>query len=371
MEGGRMKNKILHIDCDAFYASCEELRRPDLKEKPLAVGGLSNKSVITTANYPARKYGVRSAMPVFMAREKCPNLIILPVDRKYYKEKSMEVFEIVKKYAHVFEQVSIDEAYIEIDEDSFRKNISFIKYYKNKYRIKNMSAKLLALSLQEEIFQRTGINVSIGLSYNKFLAKLASDRNKPHGFKEISFEDMPEILEDLPISKVHGIGKKTEVRLKNIGIYKISDLMRLDQDFLYENFGKNGLYIYQVIRGRDKRKVQATSVRKSMARETTFRENTNDKKILYSYLDILARELESDLAAKNIQGKTINIKIKSEDFKTQTKSLTLQEPIHSYQDIYDLSKDLLDQIQENKYLRLIGISLSNLSDRKFNQLSFI
>lgn len=346
-----MINNILHIDCDAFYASCEELRNPSLKDKPLAVGGLTNKSIITTANYEARKYGIHSAMPVFMAKERCSDLILIPVDRKYYMEKSEEVFSLVKTYAKVFEQVSIDEAYIEIDHQD------------NPY--------LLAKAIQKEVYKKTGIGISIGISYNKFLAKLASDWNKPMGLKEIKKENLDFILPNLPIEKVHGLGRKTCQVLKSFGIYKVSDLLKLDKEFLEERFGKNGTYIYNVIRGVDERKVEAKTKRKSIASERTFKENTNNKDILYSYLEKLAESLEEDLDSKNIQGKTVNIKIKNDKFQTHTKSLTLQEPIYKAEDISFIAKKLLDGIFEGDYLRLIGISLSKLSKRDLNQLTFI
>lgn len=344
-------NNILHIDCDAFYASCEELRNPKLKNKAIAVGGLSNKSVITTANYNARKYGIHSAMPVFIAKEKCPDLIIIPVDRKFYIDKSREVFSIVKAYAKIFEQVSIDEAYIQID------NVDKVEIF--------------AKNLQEEILKKTGIGISIGISYNKFLAKISSDWNKPHGIKTISKEDIPDILLDLKISKVHGIGKKGVDKLENIGIYKISDLLKLEKDFLIDLFGKNGSYIYNVIRGIDNRQVSPRSLRKSIARETTFNKNTKDKNKLYNYLLKLSQYLEKDLEIKNLQAKTVNIKVKYDNFQNHTKSLTLQEPIYKKDEIYKISKDLLDSIYDDKYIRLIGISLSKLSSKGLNQLSFI
>ncbi|MDD7305827.1 MAG: DNA polymerase IV [Peptoniphilaceae bacterium] len=346
-----MINNIMHIDCDAFYASCEELRNPHLKAHPMAVGGLSNKSIITTANYKARKFGICSAMPVFMAKEKCRDLIIVPVDRKYYIKKSREIFAIVKTYARVFEQVSIDEAYIEINSID------------NPYK--------LAQNLQQEVLKKTGIGISIGISYNKFLAKLGSDWNKPRGIKEIKRQDLDKILPNLPISKVHGLGKKTCLDLESFGIYKISDLLKLDKDFLEERFGKNGSYIYQVIRGVDKRKVKPRQNRKSIARETTFKENTKDKEILFAYLDDLAIDLEEDLKAKNIQARTVNIKIKYDDFSSHTKSLTLQEPLYKACDISSVAKNLFNEIFDKKSLRLIGISLSKLSNKDTSQLSFI
>lgn len=344
-------NNILHIDCDAFYASCEEIRNPKLKSFPVAVGGLSNKSIITTANYKAREFGLHSAMPVFMAKELCPNLILIAVDHPYYREKSMEVFDIIKKYAKDFEQVSIDEAYLLID---------------------SPNPKDLAIEIQKEVLLKTKINVSIGISYNKFLAKLASDWNKPHGIKEISRKDIPEILLDLKISKVHGLGSHGVDKLHNIGIYTIDDLMKLNEEFLIDLFGKHGSYIYNVIRGVDNREVNPTRERKSLGRERTFKENTNNINILNQYLKEISEKIENDLAKKDLQGKTVNIKLKNSNFKTITRAVTLQEPIYKKEDIYEISKDLLKDIyKKGEYIRLIGIFLSKLSSRNSNQLTFL
>lgn len=343
-------NNILHIDCDAFYASCEEIRNPKLKNFPVAVGGLTNKSIITTANYKARKFGIHSAMPVFMAKELCPNLILIPVDHPYYRKKSEEVFNIIKKYAVNFEQVSIDEAYL---------------------RIENQNPFALAKKIQNEVFIKTQINVSIGISYNKFLAKLASDWNKPHGIKEISRKDVPEILLDLDIKKVQGLGSHGVEKLKKIGIYTIKDLLRLDKDFLIGLFGKHGSYIYGVIRGEDDREINPSRQRKSLGRERTFRENTNDINILKQYLREISEKVENDLEKKDLQGKTVNLKLKNSDFKTITRATTLQEPIYKREDIYKSASELLNEVYKNEYIRLIGISLSKLSNRNSNQLSFL
>ena len=313
-------NNILHIDCDAFYASCEELRNPRLKNFPLAVGGLSNKSIITTANYKAREYGIHSAMPVFMAKELCPDLILLKVDHPYYRKKSKEVFDIIRDYAISFEQVSIDEAYLQVAS-------------KDPYK--------LAETIQNEVFDKTQINVSIGISYNKFLAKLASDWNKPHGIKEISEEDLPDILLDLDIKKVHGLGSHGVAKLRKIGIYTIRDLMKLDQEFLIGLFGKHGTYIYNVIRGIDDREINPTRQRKSLGRERTFANNTNDINILNDYLLEISEKIESDLASKDLQGKTVNLKLKNADFKTITRAITLQEPVYKKEEIYRAASDLL------------------------------
>lgn len=341
---------IIHIDCDAFYASCEEIRNPKLKNIPMAVGGLSNKSIITTANYKARKFGIHSAMPVFMAKSLCPDLFMVGVDHPYYREKSKEVFAIIKKYAHLFEQVSIDEAYIQIDlEDP----INFAK------------------NLQKEVLDKTQIPISIGISYNKFLAKLASDWNKPFGIKYIGKDDVDQILPNLAVGKVHGIGKKSTKKLNDIGIYKVSDLLKLDLNFLEELFGKNGSYVYGVIRGIDPRPVNPTRDRKSIGKERTFKENTKDPDLLKSYLRKISELIEIEMVKKEIQGKTISIKLKNADFKNKNRSITLQEPIYKKEDIYREAAMLFDQTFRGEEVRLIGISLSNLSQKNIDQLSFL
>ena len=341
---------IFHLDCDAFYASCEELRNPKLKNLPLAVGGLSNKSILTTANYEARKYGLHSAMPVFMAKQLCPDLILLPVDHKYYREKSKEVFSIIKSFSKLMEQVSIDEAYIVIE---------------------TRNPLTRAKILQDKVFRKTGISISVGISYNKFLAKLASDWKKPHGITMISHEDLDKFLPEIPVNKVHGIGKKTSEKLNKIGIYKVKDLLKLDKDYLLDNFGKQGAYIYQVIRGVDNRSVNPYRVRKSIGKERTFGQNTKDKKILNSYLKNLSELIEDEMQIKDIQAKTVNIKIKDENFQSRSKAITLQEPIYRASDIYREAKNLLDELYKGENLRLIGMSLSKLSKRDLNQLSFL
>ena len=341
---------ILHIDCDAFYASCEEIRNPKLKNKPMAVGGLTNKSIITTANYEARKFGIHSAMPVFIARDLCPNLILVKVDHPFYREKSQEVFDLVKIHARLFEQVSIDEAYIEADLDN---PLTFAK------------------NLQEEILDKTQIPISIGISYNKFLAKLGSDWNKPYGIKYIGKDDLDQILPELPVGKVHGIGRRATEKLNRIGVYKVADLLKLDKVFLEGLFGKSGDYIYNVIRGIDHRPVNPTRDRKSIGKERTFRQNTNDPKVLKEYLRRISDLIEIEMIKKDIQAKTVSIKLKDENFKNQTRSITLQEPIFQADDIYEEAVNLLDEAFKGEYIRLIGISLSNLSDRDVNQLTFL
>lgn len=337
---------IFHIDMDAFYASCEELKNPELKNFPIAVGGTFRRSIITTANYKARQFGIKSAMPVFIAQNLCPKLKILPLDRPFYIDKSNQVFEIIKKYSPTFERVSIDECYIQIE---------------------CLDPLLIAKQIKNDIKNITGLTASVGISYNKFLSKLASDWNKPDGLKMIKREEL-HILHDLDIIKVNGIGKKTVAKLNSFGIYKIRDLLKLDRSFLYDMFGLSGNYIYDVIRGIDNRKIETDRKRKSIGEENTFDTNTNDIEILKDNLKEIASSLSQQMKDKNIVGKTINLKIKTDNFITHTKSLTLNDSTNDFDTIRIHSEKLLEIIYDGKNLRLIGISLSNLSTDNYKQI---
>ncbi|MGO1580730.1 MAG: DNA polymerase IV [Peptoniphilaceae bacterium] len=345
-----MRNNIIHMDIDAFYASVEELDNPKFIGKALVVGGLSDSSIVTIANYQARKYGIHSAMPIFMAKSLCPNLQIAPMRRKRYLEKSQEVFSIVKDYSKIIEKVSIDECYIDISK-SLKEPMDIINSMKN--RIK----------------KETGLTISVGLSYNKFLAKLASDWNKPNGVKVISKEDIPNILLGLDIKKVHGLGHKSQERLRNIGINTIEDLMGLEEDFLCELFGKMGSEIFNRIRGIDNRKVSPNRIRKSLEVERTF-DATRDTKILKSYLEDYSLELENDLKNKNIGFKTLSLKFKSWDFVISSHSKTYYNTLTEYKEILDRAIFLFEENYKVEKLRLMGLSASNLVDLDKIQLSF-
>lgn len=341
---------ILHIDMDAFYASVEEVDNPSLRGKPLIVGGSSRHGIVTTANYEARKYGIHSAMPIFIAKQMCPNVVIVPTRMERYKDISRKVFTILNKFTDILEQVSIDEAYLDISNiDGDKREICF--------------------EIKKEVYRQTGLTLSMGLSYNKFLAKLASDWNKPDGIKVIRSDMVPEIFLPLSIKKVHGIGNKTSKKLNDIGIYKVEDLIGLSKQFLVELMGKQGVEIYYRIRGHDNRKIETERERKSLGTETTFDIATREKKILQKYLYKFSLEISNELKAKNIQGKTIILKIKDEYFRSKTRSKTLDYDIYSFDDIYTLSNMLLNEIDIDKKIRLMGVTISNLSNLDKIQLS--
>ncbi|WP_071026368.1 DNA polymerase IV [Peptoniphilus raoultii] len=341
--------EILHVDLDAFYASCEELDYPALKGKPLVVAGRSERSIITTANYEARKFGIHSAMPIFMAKKLCDHLIIMPMRRGRYLQKSQEVFEILSSYTDIIEKVSIDESYL----DMTGKNLD-LKYLK---------------AMQNNILKKSGLNVSIGLSFNKFLAKLASDWNKPRGIKIINKEEVPEILMDLDIRKIHGIGKKSEERLRNIGINKVRDLYLLNEEFLTEFFGKLGTDLYNRIRGIDEREVTVHRERKSIGTESTFT-STDNKKIIESYIEKFAGELSENLYRKNICGYTLTIKLKDENFKIRTRSRTFDTVLFERDEILKAGLNLLREFYGGEKIRLVGLTMSNLVDLYAHQITF-
>ncbi|QZY54217.1 DNA polymerase IV [Crassaminicella profunda] len=346
-----MRN-IIHVDLDAFFASVEQRDHPELKGKPVIVGGQSNRGVVCTCSYEARKYGVSSAMPGFMAKKKCPHGIFLPVRMKRYKEVSREVFTIFYEVTDRVEPLSIDEAYLDVTDLDKKPTI-------------------IANYIKEEVMKRTGLTLSIGISYNKFLAKLASDWNKPDGLKVIKKEMLPDILKPLPIRAVYGIGKKSAKKLNNIGIFTIEDLLKLPKAYLMDYHGKQGLEIYDRIRGIDYRGVEPRRERKSIGRETTFKEDTQDRDCLREYLKQFSKEISNIMGMKKVLAKTITVKMKTSDFENHTKSRTIHEYIYSSEEIYNIASDILDEVKMNKAIRLIGLTVSNFSDQKTEQLSFL
>lgn len=341
---------ILHVDIDAFYASVEEIDDPSIKGKPVVVGGKSDHGIVTTANYEARKYNIHSAMPMFMAKNLCDNLIIKPMRRPRYLEKSKEVFDILKTYSSKIEKVSIDESYLDITGLGYNNDIIY--------------------KLQQEVFDKTKLTVSIGLSYNKFLAKLASDWNKPCGIKIITKDNIPDILLPLDINKVHGIGRKSENKLKSLGINKVSDLYELPESFLTELFKKKGEEIYDRIRGIDNREVETNVTRKSLGTETTF-EITSSRDILKNYLKDFSEEISEDLIYKEISGYTLTLKLKNENFKTKTRSKTYLSPIYDACDIYNKGIEIFDETYTGEKIRLIGLTVSKLENINIRQLNFL
>ncbi|MDM8311615.1 DNA polymerase-4 [Clostridium cadaveris] len=346
-----MDRTIMHIDMDAFFASVEVMDNPRLKGQPIIVGGTSQRGVVATCSYEARKYGVRSAMPVFKARELCPNGIFLPTRHYRYSEVSKYIFSIYNEVTPYVEPLSIDEAYLDISH--LKENpIDIAKYIKGK------------------IYRTTSLTLSVGISYNKFLAKLASDWNKPNGLKIITKYMVPEILFPLPVSKVYGLGKKSVSKLNNIGIFTVEELYNLSYDMFIELFGKSGVDIYYRIRGIDDRLVETIRERKSVGRETTLKNDTSDKEELKKYILCFSEEIERTLNIKNLSGKTITLKIKTSSFENHTRSKTLYKYICDKEDIYKEAEEILEGLNFQENIRLIGLSISSLEEKTLEQMSF-
>ncbi|WBW99355.1 DNA polymerase IV [Oceanirhabdus sp. W0125-5] len=347
-----MERIILHVDMDAFFAAVEVLDNPGIKNKPVIVGGTSSRGVVATCSYEARAFGVHSAMPIFKARALCPNGIYIPPRHWRYKEISNEIFKILYRFTDIIEPLSIDEAYLDI---------SHLK--ENPIEV----ASKIKKNIKEEI----GLNISIGISYNKFLAKLASDWNKPNGLKVIKKEEMPKILFPLNIRKVYGIGAKSAEKLFKIGVQTVEDLYNLPIELYKNYFGKSGEDIYWRIRGRDERRVTIKRERKSYGKETTFADDICDKTQLWNIISGYSDQISFMLKSKNLYGKTVTIKYKTINFETHTRSKTVEEYFNENDEIKEISREIFDSIEFNEAIRLIGVTVSNLSNKKnFEQLNF-
>ena len=338
--------KIIHVDMDAFYASVEQLDNPELKGKPIAVGGNAERGVVAAASYEARKYGVRSAMSSVLAKRKCPDLIFVYPRFDRYKEVSQTIRQIFLEYSDLVEPLSLDEAFIDVTEN--KKNID--------------SANDIAREIRQKIFDKTGLTASAGISINKFTAKIASDINKPNGQKTIHPTEVLKFLERLPIKKFFGVGAATAKKMNEWGIYTGYDLKQHTKDFLITNFGKSGTHFYNIVRGIQHSKVQPNRIRKSVGAERTFSQNITSESFMLEKLDDIANELEKRLIKSNNSGKTVTIKIKFSDFTQITRSKTQDKLLQSKASFFPLIEELLYQEEFKKSVRLLGISITNLNE---------
>ncbi len=336
--------KIIHIDMDAFFASVEQHDHPELKGKPVAVGG-EHRGVVAAASYEARKFGVRSAMSSKLAKEKCPHLIFVPSRFNRYKEVSKQIHEIFHQYTDLVEPLSLDEAYLDVTE--------------NKMGIE--SANEIAKEIRQKIFETTGLTASAGISVNKFLAKVASDINKPNGQKTIHPDKMIEFLEQLPIEKFYGVGKVTANKMHQLHLYKGIDVKKKSLEDLTRYFGKSGLYFYNVVRGIYKGEVRPNRIQKSVAVEQTFWDDLYDDEEIDQNLKLLSEDLERRLAKNEIKGKTLTLKIKYKDFSVFTRSTTQQFYFENAADLFSTGQKLWQLRPYDKPVRLLGLSLSNLN----------
>ena len=342
------QRKIIHVDMDAFYASVEQMDNPALKGRPLAVGGAEKRGVVSAASYEARKFGVRSAMSGYLAKKNCPDLIFVPPRFERYKEISLKIRNIFFDYTDLVEPLSLDEAYLDVTTN----------------KKGNPSASLIAEEIRQRIFNEVGLTASAGISINKFLAKVASDYNKPNGQKTVNPEEVISFLENLEIRKFYGVGKVTADKMYHLGIFTGKDLKQKSVEFLRENFGKSGDYYYHVVRGIHNSEVKPNRIPKSVGAERTFDENLSSEIFMLQRLENIATELEKRLKKSKISGKTVTLKIKYSDFTLQTRSKTLPYYIADKSLILETTKELLYQEKLENSVRLLGISLSNLNTEK-------
>jgi DNA polymerase-4 len=349
--------KIIHIDMDAFYASVEQRDNPELKGKPVIVGGNpKSRGVVAACSYEARKFGIHSAMAASWAYKLCPDAVFLRPRFDAYSVVSAQIRELFHEYTDFVEPLSLDEAYLDVTGN--KKGIT--------------SATQIAQEIKKKIYERTGLTASAGVSFNKFLAKIASDFNKPDGLTVVTPEKADEFIDKLPIRKFFGIGKATEKRMHDIGIKTGADLKKMSRDELIHNFGKAGNYFYNIAHGNDERPVNAHRIRKSIGKETTLSKDINDKEEIISILEQIALKLENMVKEQNIKGKTVTLKIKYYDFQSITRSVTHEEPAVEATAIMKHIKALLDKTEAGrKKVRLLGITISNFTDNDYKNIKWI
>ena len=337
--------KIIHVDMDAFYASVEQMDNPYLRGKPVAVGGGETRGVVAAASYEARKFGVRSAISGYLAKKNCPELIFVKPRFDRYKEISNKIRKIFYEYTDLVEPLSLDEAYLDVTQN----------------KKGNPSATLIAQEIRKCIYNEVGLTASAGISINKFVAKIASDYNKPNGQKTVNPDEVVAFLEELPIRKFYGVGKVTTEKMYQLGIFTGFDLKNKSEEFLEKHFGKSGSFYFNVVRGIHNSEVKPERIAKSVAAEHTFNENLSSEIFMLEKLERIAEELEKRLKKYNIAGKTITLKIKYSDFTLQTRSKTLPYFISDKALLLETSKELLFQERMKDSVRLLGISLNNLN----------
>jgi DNA polymerase-4 len=337
--------KIIHIDMDAFYASVEQMDNPALRGKPIAVGGSENRGVVSAASYEARKFGVRSAISGVLAKKYCPDLIFVPPRFDRYKEISRQIHKIFQDYTDLIEPLSLDEAYLDVTVN----------------KKGNPSASLLAQEIRMRIFNEVGLTASAGISVNKFIAKIASDYNKPNGQKTVNPDEIISFLEQLSIGKFYGVGKVTTEKMYQLGIFTGVDLKNKSLEFLEKHFGKSGSFFYNVVRGIHNSEVKSNRITKSVAAEHTFDVNLTSEIFMSEQLEKIATTLERRLKKYQISGKTVTLKIKYSDFSQQTRSKTLPYFISDKGLIFETVKELLYQERMKDSVRLLGIAMGNLN----------
>lgn len=338
--------QIAHIDCDAFYASVEKRDRPELRDEALIIGHSGGRGVVTTACYNARRFGVHSAMPMFKALRDCPDAVVLPPDMAKYKRVSAQIREIFLAVTSEIEPLSLDEAYLDLSHDN---------------RLSDASAAAAAAHVAGRVEREVGITVSVGLSCNKFLAKLASDMNKPRGFSIIGQAEASGLLAPMPIRKIQGVGAATARQLEEAGIATIGDLQAISESELITRFGRFGRRLAQYAHGRDDRKVTSHRATKSISAETTFRVDTGSLEKLREVCRPMCKRVAEQLKRKGLAGGTVVLKLKTSDFRTLTRNRRLPSPTQRPDVLFENAETLLAKETDGRLFRLIGVGVSGLS----------
>ncbi|MGC7871150.1 DNA polymerase IV [Desulfosporosinus sp. SYSU MS00001] len=346
--------KLIHVDMDAFYASVEQRDDPTLLGKPVVVGGKPNsRSVVSTASYEARKFGIHSAMPMAEAYRRCPQAIFLPVNMSNYKKVSLQIREIFLTYTPLVEPLSLDEAFLDVTGSTSLFG----------------SVDSIAWQIKQRIKEELGLTASVGIAWNKFLAKLASDLQKPDGFVFVQPDKIQEFLDPLSIERLWGVGQRTSEQLHKLNIKTIKDLRYLELGYLIQKFGVLGNQLYQLARGIDERTVEPERAIKSIGRETTFSVDVTDRDALETTLLELAVDVGRRLRKEGLKGKTVTLKLRYDDFKTVSRSQTLDQATDLDEKIFQEARVLLRNVSLKGSIRLLGVTINNLSSKCENQLS--
>src|SRR5579863_301791 len=352
-EPGNSLRKIIHIDMDAFYASVEQRDNPELKGKPIIVGGSpeGRGGVVATASYEARKYGVRSAMPSKTALRLCPAAIFIKPRFAAYKDVSEKIRAIFHRYTDLVEPLSLDEAYLDVTND--KPGVG--------------SAIDIAKQIRQAIREELQLTASAGVSVNKFVAKMASDINKPDGLTFIGPSAVEAFMEKLPVEKFHGVGKVTAEKMKSMGLHTGADLKKLTKNEMIKQFGKTGHFYYNIVRGIDDRAVEPHRETKSISAEDTFPYDLTDSEEMYKAIDELAATVSRRARQNDMKGRTVTLKIKYADFKQITRNLSLSEAVDDPETISATARKLLDGTEPgDKFIRLLGVGISNFSGQSTN-----
>lgn len=348
------QRKIIHIDMDAFFASIEQRDHPEWQGRPLAVGSPTPRSVIAAASYEARRYGVCSAMPALTAMRLCPHLVFALPRFEVYGQVSRQIMQIFREYTDLVEPLSLDEAFLDVT-----------TCYRG-----TMTATQIAQEIKNKIKEQTGLTASAGVSYNKFLAKIASDYRKPDGLYVIRPSEGEAFVAQLPIERFFGVGRATLVRMHELGIKTGLDLRSMGAEALVHYFGRRGLELYQNAFGVDLRPVVAHYERQSIGTEVTLKADTCDREILFGVLDDLAQELLERLESKHFEGNTLTLKVKYADFRVRSRSRTLAYPLVSFEEVKLIGRELLARVDLAHPVRLIGLSIKQ-SRTKSRRLTYI